>query len=135
MRDSTKNFLGSGWKFPPRLDSRGRIELVHEEQDVEEAITMILRTRKGERPMRPEFGCEIHDLVFAPNDPSTAGLARRYVQEALTMWEPRVAVLDVRTVPNRSDEQAIVLDIRYQVIATNSERNLVFPFYTIPGEN
>jgi phage baseplate assembly protein W len=135
MRDSTKNFLGSGWKFPPRLDSRGRIELVHEEQDVEEAIAMILRTRKGERPMRPEFGCEIHDLVFAPNDPSTAGLARRYVLEALTMWEPRIDVLDVRTVPNRHEEQAIVLDIRYQVIATNSERNLVFPFYTIPGEN
>ncbi len=134
MRDSTKDFLGSGWKFPPRLDSRGQIELVHEEQDVEEAIRMILMTRKGERPMRPEFGCEIHDLVFAPNDPSTVGLARRYVEEALGMWEPRIDVLDVRSVTNGQQESAIILDIRYQIIATNSERNLVFPFYTIPGE-
>jgi len=132
MRDSTKNFLGSGWKFPPRLDNRGRVELVHEEQDVEEAIRIILMTRKGERPMRPDFGCAIHDLVFAPNDPSTTGLARRYAQEALGMWEPRIDVLDVRTVPNH-DDNALLLDIRYQVIATNSERNLVFPFYTIPG--
>jgi phage baseplate assembly protein W len=134
LRDSTKDFLGSGWKFPPRLDNRGQIEVVHEEQDVEEAIKLILMTRKGERPMRPEFGCEIHDLVFAPNDPSTTGLARRYVQEALGMWEPRIDVLDVRTAPGRGDGSAIVLDIRYHVIATNTERNLVFPFYTIPGE-
>ena len=134
MRDSTKNFLGSGWKFPPRLDNRGRIELVHEEQDVEEAIRMILMTRKGERPMRPEFGCEIHDLVFAPNEPSTTGLARRYVLEALQMWEPRIDVLDVQTVANPRAESALSLDIRYTIIATNSERNLVFPFYTIPGE-
>jgi len=134
MRDSTKNFLGSGWKFPPRLDNRGRIELVHEEQDVEEAIRMILMTRKGERPMRPEFGCEIHDLVFAPNEPATTGLARRYVLEALQMWEPRIDVLDVQTIDNPRAESALSLDIRYTVIATNSERNLVFPFYTIPGE-
>ncbi len=134
MRDSTKNFLGSGWKFPPRLANRGRIELVHEEQDVEEAIRLILMTRKGERPMRPEFGCEIHSLVFAPNDPATSGLARRYVIEALSMWEPRIDVLDVKTLPNPRGESALVLDIRYQIIATNSQRNLVFPFYTIPGE-
>ncbi|MBC8064152.1 MAG: GPW/gp25 family protein [Chlorobia bacterium] len=131
--DQTKNFLGSGWKFPPRLDNRGRIELVHEEQDVEEAIRMILLTHKGERPMRPEFGCEIHDLVFAPNDPATSGLARRFVIEALTMWEPRIDVLEVKTVPNPTTENVLMLNIQYQVIATNSQRNLVFPFYSIPG--
>lgn len=134
MRNSTRSFLGSGWRFPPRLDSRGQIELVHEEQDIEEAIHLILMTRRGERPMRPEFGCEIHNLAFAPNDPSTAGLARRYVLEALQMWEPRIDVHDVRTVPNRSEDSALLLEIRYTVIATNSDRNLVFPFYTIPGE-
>lgn len=134
MRDSTKNFLGSGWKFPPRLDSRGRIELVHEEQDVEEAVKLILMTRKGERPMRPEFGCEIHDLLFESNDPGASGLARRYVIEALQMWEPRIDVLEVTTISDPSRESAIRLDIRYNVIATNTERNLVFPFYTIPGE-
>lgn len=95
---------------------------------------MILMTRKGERPMRPEFGCEIHDLVFAPNDAATSGLARRYVIEALSMWEPRIDVLDVKTVPSQDRENVLMLNIQYQVIATNSHRNLVFPFYTIPGE-
>jgi len=134
LRESTKNFLGSGWKFPPRLDNRGRIELVHEEQDVEEAIKIILMTRKGERPMRPEFGCEIHDLVFSPNDASTSGLARRFVMEALSMWEPRIDVLEVTTAPNRNLESTLTLNVRYRLIATNSERNIVFPFYTIPEE-
>lgn len=132
MRNATKDFLGSGWGFPPRLDSRGRIELVHEEADVEEAIRIVLGTRKGERPMRPEFGCEIHDLVFAPNDPSTIGLARRYAQESLLMWEPRIDAVDVQAAPG-GPENAILLNVRYRIIATNSVRNLVFPFYTIPG--
>ncbi|RYG41160.1 phage baseplate protein [bacterium] len=134
MKSATKDFLGSGWRFPPRLDSRGQIELVHEEADIEEAIQMILNTRKGERPMRPGFGCAIHDLVFAPNDPSTVGLARRYVQEALLMWEPRIDQVDVRAVEDRrTPDNAILLDVRYRIVATNSARNLVFPFYTIPG--
>ncbi len=84
--------------------------------------------------MRPEFGCEIHDLVFAPNDPSTTGLARRYVIEALSMWEPRIDVLEVKSLDNRTADNVLMLNIEYQVIATNSQRNLVFPFYTIPGE-
>jgi phage baseplate assembly protein W len=135
VRDSTKNFLGSGWKFPPRLDNRGRIELVHEEQDIEEAIRMILMTRKGERPMRPDFGCEIHNLVFSPNDAATSGLAQRFVIECLSMWEPRIDVLEVLSDPRPGKENALTLNIRYRVISTNSERNLVFPFYTIPGED
>jgi phage baseplate assembly protein W len=132
--DQTKNFLGSGWKFPPRLDSRGRIELVHQEQDVEEAIRMILMTRPGERPMRPEFGCRIHELAFDPNDAATAGLARRYVQEALLRWEPRIQVLNILAGPDTRNPDRLLLDIDYKLIATQDRRNLVFPFYVIPGE-
>lgn len=132
--DQTKNFLGSGWKFPPRLDSRGRIELVHQEQDVEEAIRMILMTRPGERPMRPEFGCRIHELAFDPNDAATAGLARRYVQEALLRWEPRIQVLNVLASPDNRNPDRLLLDIDYKLITTQDRRNLVFPFYVIPGE-
>jgi uncharacterized protein len=133
--DQTKNFLGSGWKFPPRLDSRGRIELVHQEQDVEEAIRMILMTRKGERPMRPEFGCQIHDLIFDPNDAATAGLARRYVQESLMRWEPRIQVLTVTANPDRQYPDRLLISVDYKLITTQERRNLVFPFYVIPGEN
>ena len=132
--DPTKDFLGSGWAFPPRLDARGRIELAHQEQDVEEAIRMILLTNKGERPMRPEFGSELHRLQFAPNDNGTAGMARRYVEESLARWEPRIEVVEVRAAPDPKRESTLLLNIRYNVLATNSERNLVFPFYTIPGE-
>lgn len=134
MADATKDFLGSGWKFPPRLDSRGRIELAHQEQDVEEAVQIILLTNKGERPMRPEFGSELARLQFAPNDGATAGLARRYVQEALARWEPRIEVTEVIAGPDRADPARLNIDIRYLVRATNSERNLVFPFYVIAGE-
>lgn len=134
MLDETKDFLGSGWKFPPRLDTRGRIELVHQEQDVEEAIRMVVMTRKGERPMRPEFGCDIHRLVFAPNDATTAGLARRYVKESLDRWEPRIQVMDVQADPDPNNPSRLMVFVSYRIPSTNSERNLVFPFYVIPGE-
>ncbi len=134
MPHATRDFLGSGWKFPPRLDVRGQIELAHQEQDVEEAIWIILMTHRGERVMRPEFGCDLHTLVFAPNDAGTAGLARRYVQEALARWEPRIDVTEVRAAPDHDNPARLLIEIEYTILATNSERNLVFPFYVIPGE-
>ena len=93
-------FLGSGWAFPPTVDARGRIALARQERDVEEAIYMILLTPVGQRVMRPEFGCRIHDLIFAPNDATTIGLATYYVEDALGMWEPRIQVHDVRVRPD-----------------------------------
>jgi hypothetical protein len=134
MPGPTRDFLGSGWKFPPQLDARGRIKLVHQEQDVEESISLILSTRFGERPMRPEFGSDLFTLIFAPNDASTGGLARRYVMESLARWEPRIEVTQVTAEPDPLDSSRLLIDISYRVLATNAERNLVFPFYTIPGE-
>lgn len=96
---------------------------------------MILMTRKGERPMRPEFGSDLHTLVFAPNDAGTAGLARRYVMESLIRWEPRIHVTEVKAAPMPDDSSVLRLSIDYRIVSTNSERNLVFPFYTIPGED
>jgi len=134
MQDATKDFLGSGWRFCPRLDARGRIELAHQEQDVEEAIRIILLTQKGERVMRPEFGSDLHRLVFAPNDAATAGLARRYVQEALARWEPRIEVMEVKAGPDDERPERLRIEIDYRILAINAERNLVFPYYLIPGE-
>jgi len=134
MIDETKDFLGSGWNFPPVLDSRGRIAFFHQEQDVEQAINMILRTQKGERPMRPQFGSDLHLLVFMPNDAGTQGLACRYVREALAWWEPLIDVLQVTTDSDPNDAACMLVNVHYRVPATNSERNLVFPFYVIPGE-
>ena len=134
MSGPAKDFLGSGWKFPPQLDARGRIQLVHQEQDIEEAVRLILSTRFGERPMRPEFGSDLFTLVFAPNDAATAGLARRYVMESLARWEPRIEVTEVLAGPDSDGPERLLIDIYYRVLATNAERNLVFPFYVIPGE-
>ena len=134
MPDPTKDFLGAGWKFPPRLDMRGHIELIHQEQDVEEAILIILGTNKGERPMRPQFGSDLWRLQFAPNNAATASQAVSYVRDALLWWEPRIGVLDVTAAPDRRDPSRLLIEIRYLVRATNSERNLVYPFYVIPGE-
>ena len=107
---------------------------MHQEQDVEEAIRIVLMTRVGERPMRPEFGSRLHTLVFDPNDASTAGLARRYVMEALGRWEPRIDVTEVTAEPNLENPSCLMVGIKYRILATNSHRNLVFPFYVIPGE-
>jgi len=129
------DFLGVGWAFPPRVDARGRIALARQERDIEEAIQMILLTPKGQRVMRPEFGCRIHDLLFAPNDATTAGLATYYVEEALGMWEPRITVDEVTAQVDPADSGRLLIAIRYQIKATYDSRTLVFPFYRIPGES
>jgi hypothetical protein len=128
------DFLGNGWAFPVGVDARGRIALAQGERDVEEAICMILLTPQGQRVMRPEFGCRIHDLIFAPNDATTVGLAAYYVEEALGMWEPRITVLDVKVQADSGDPARMWIDIRYQIKATADSRSLVFPFYRIPEE-
>ena len=94
----------------------------------------ILLTPKGQRIMRPEFGCQIHDLIFAPNDATTIGLATYYVEEALAFWEPRIRVLDVDAEPDSADPARLLIEIRYEIKATYDRRVLVFPFYRIPDE-
>lgn len=129
-----RDFLGVGWAFPVGVDARGRIALARQERDIEEAIRIILLTPKGQRVMRPEFGCQIHDLMFAPNDATTAGLAAYYVEEALGMWEPRIHVKEVNARPDPEDQGRLLIDISYEIKATHDSRSLVFPFYRIPEE-
>ncbi len=98
-------------------------------------MRLILGTSPGERPMRPDFGCPIHDHVFAPADATTTGLIAFEVRNSLTRWEPRIEVLDV-DVSRQDDDQPTLLyiDITYAIRDTNDPRNLVFPFYVIPDE-
>ena len=128
------DFLGIGWAFPVGVDARGRVALSRQEQDIEQAIRMIVMTPRGQRMMRPEFGCHIHELIFAPNNAATAGLAAHYVEEALAMWEPRIEVDEVRASFDPHDDSRLLIEVLYQVKATNDPRALVFPFYIIPGE-
>jgi phage baseplate assembly protein W len=128
------DFIGSGWAFPLRTDATGSIALVSREREIEEAIRLIIGTAPGERPMRPEFGCRIHDEIFATADASTAGRITVAVETALRRWEPRIEVHDVVVSRDAADEAVLYIDIRYTIRATNEPRNLVFPFYTIPAE-
>ena len=131
---TTTDFLGSGWAFPLRTNSRGGISLARGEDDVAESIRLILATPIGERRMRPEFGCGVHDLVFAINDPTTHGLIQHHVIEALTLWEPRIDVLEVGVSTDEAEPTRVMVSILYALRATNQRRNLVYPFYLIPGE-
>jgi phage baseplate assembly protein W len=134
MTRPATDFLGSGWAFPVQTDDSGGIALASRERDIAEAIRIILLTPKGERVMRPEFGCQIHTLIFAPNDATTAGLACYYVSEALAMWEPRIRVLDIVPRTESSTPERLDIEIEYEIKATHDRRSLVFPFYRIPGE-
>jgi phage baseplate assembly protein W len=130
----SEEFIGSGWAFPMRVDSGGGIALVSREREIEESIRIVLGTAPGERPMRPEFGCGIHDYVFAPADSTTAGRIAFEVTTALERWEPRIEVLDVDVDIDPDDRTTLFIDIRYAIRGTNDPRNLVFPFYVIPTE-
>ncbi len=118
-----------------RIDGRGGIQLSRGDQDVEEAIRLILATPIGERRMRPRFGCGVHDLVFAANDATTHGLIRHRVQEALALWEPRIAVREIRVMMDPTEATQVLVEIDYTLRANNERRNLVYPFYLIPGEH
>lgn len=124
--------IGRGWRFPPALDERGTLALVAGEAELEQAIQVILGTAPGQRVMRPEFGCRIHDLVFAPNNPATAGMAARYVREALGRWEPRIEVQRVDAEPDPANPACMLISIEYRIVTTHSNRSLVYPFYVIP---
>jgi phage baseplate assembly protein W len=128
------DFIGRGWAFPVRTDATGSIALVGREQELAESIRLILGTAPGERPMRPEFGCAIHDEVFAPADATTAGRVGYDVRAALQRWEPRIDVTAVDVDYDQADFGVMYVDITYTERETNDRRNLVFPFYVIPEE-
>ena len=135
----TREIIGRGWAFPPRIDAQGGIALTSERSELEQAILIILATMPGQRVMRTNFGCRLHELVFAPNNSHTAAQARRYVEEALGMWEPRINVQRVDCHPDLSgrDEETrsrLIIEIEYEVKSTHDRRSLVYPFYLIPGE-
>ncbi|MGW6933252.1 GPW/gp25 family protein [Lentzea sp. NPDC054927] len=126
------DFIGRGLSFPVGTDATGSVALVGGDREIVESIRLILATAPGERPMRPEFGCAIHDLVFAPADSTTAGQIAYEVRQSLERWEPRIDVTDVVVDFAEADNGTLLIDIRYTLRTTNDPRNLVFPFYVIP---
>lgn len=130
----TYDFVGAGWAFPLGVDARGGIALARRDQELEQAIRLILSTYPGERPMRPEFGSRIRDFVFRSATIDTAAELAREVEEALLRWEPRIVVEGVNVTVDQDDRSRLYIDLSYSVKGTNDRRNLVFPFYTIPDD-
>lgn len=130
----TSEIVGQGWVFPPKIGPQGGLALTSARNELEQSIHIILSTSPGQRVMRPSFGCRLHELVFDPNNSHTAARARRFVEEALGMWEPRIQVsrVDVKPDPDNSGRLLIALD--YQVKSTHDRRSLVYPFYLIPED-
>ena len=129
-----RSFLGKGWKFPIRVDSAtGKIMTSEYEEDVAEAIRIIIFTIKGERVMRPNFGCNAYNFVFGSMDATTLGLLESEIKEAITVWEPRVVNVEVKAVPDREASGRLMINIKYTVRTTNNLFNLVYPFYLTEG--
>jgi len=128
------DFTGRGWSFPFAFEPTGAVAMASGTAKLEQAMRLVLETYPGERPMRPQFGSTLRDFVFdGANVEKTAEIAD-VVREAIEQWEPRVDVADVDVYPDEDRTGLLYIDIRYVVPGTNSPRNLVFPFYTIPDE-
>jgi len=132
-RDEQRAFLGIGWAFAVCLDKSGTISTVAYEEDIRQAIRIILGTNQGERVMRPDFGAGLNTLVFEPVSPTTMQLVKKKVEDALVDWEPRIDLLQVNVGGDSSEFNKLLIDVEYRVRATNTLANLVYPFYLQEG--
>lgn len=124
-----RDFLGKGLRFPVSVNLNGGVSTSALEENVRQSIFVILGTAPGERINRPQFGCRIHDLMFAPNNPLTAARAEIYCEEAIYKYEPRVSKLKCSAKANPDEPNRLDVRIEYVIADKNDKRNLVFPFY------
>lgn len=124
-----RDFLGRGWSFPVETDHDDAIALSEGATDIKESIRLILGTAKGERVMRPDFGCGIHEYTFTTVNTTTLNLIEETVLDALREFEPRIEVLDVNSSTEHLQSGRLDIAIEYRIRQTNNEHNLVYPFY------
>lgn len=127
--DPQKAFLGVGVGFPLRLTSEQKLESAIYEDDIRQAIRIILGTNPGERLMRPDFGAGLNQFVFEPVNTTTMAQVKTRVEEALIDWEPRIDIDEVKVSADSSDRNTLLIEVQYRVRATDSRQNLVYPFY------
>jgi phage baseplate assembly protein W len=127
----TPSFLGTGLRFPLQVNPQGQLAVSSADRRVEESIYLILGTKVGERVMLPDFGCAIHDLVFAPNNAMTRTRAIDAVQRSLVLFEPRIDVLDVSADTAPAEPNLLLLRIDYRLRSNNAISNLVYPFFLL----
>jgi phage baseplate assembly protein W len=125
-------YLGQGLRFPLQIVA-GRLALSRGEQKIEESIRFLLGTARGERLMRPDLGCGIHDLVFAPGSVATQTRIAQAVRDTLVTYEPRIDVLDIDTQIPPGAQNLLLIRITYRIRENNAVTNLVYPFYVTEG--
>jgi phage baseplate assembly protein W len=130
-----KAFLGRGWGFPVETSSDGEVALAAHEEDVREAVLLILGTEPGERVMRPDFGGGLRRFLFEPITATTRALVEHQVREALARFEPRIDVVSVRVASPPGAPEELAVELEYRVRATNTFYNLVYPFYLLEGRS
>ncbi|HEU0031277.1 MAG TPA: GPW/gp25 family protein [Kofleriaceae bacterium] len=126
---SERDFLGKGLRFPVSVNLNGGVSSSAFEENVRQSIFIILGTAPGERIRRPDFGCRIHDLMFAPNNEMTAAIAEEYCEEAIYKYEPRVDKVICRAMPNADQPNRLDIRIEYVIAGKHEKRSLVYPFY------
>ncbi len=127
-------FLGRGWAFPPRFDGvGGGVETVSALDDILESLSILFRTRQGERVMRPQYGCALRDLVFEPMDGETEVAIERTISRAVRFFEPRVDLISVDAQVEDALEGRFQIGVEFRVRETNSRHNVVFPYYLREG--
>lgn len=132
----SKEFLGKGWKFPIEVDrATGRIKQAQYEDDIAEAIRIIIWTSKGERIMRPDFGCGIDRYLFEGSDDTTMRRMEEEISDAIRMWEPRVHNVEVQVTRDEQTPEKLLIHVQYEVRTTNNLFNQVYPFYLYEGSN
>lgn len=129
-----RSFLGAGWKFPVRVAPNGGLAFSSAEQSVAESIWLVLSTAPGERVMNAEFGCGMHNYVFAGNTAATRAAVAQHVHDALINYEPRIELLDVRVTSGGDLDNVLLVAIDYRILDNNAMHNLVYPFYINEGE-
>jgi phage baseplate assembly protein W len=135
MDENNLQFLGKGWAFPVTFDSHdGTVVMVKELEDIRESLFILVSTIPGERLMRPEYGCDLHSLVFENFNKTVQTRAKDMIKHAIMYFEPRVKVekIEISTDPM---ESIAFIDIWYFVPKVNSRHNMVYPFYFKEGTN
>ncbi|WP_222429218.1 GPW/gp25 family protein [Chitinophaga polysaccharea] len=131
-----KSFLGTGWSFPPSFDKpNASVLMVSDAHDIEESIRIILSTLPGERIMLPDFGCNIHKLVFEVADARLASELHHVIYHALLEYEPRIKLVECVISDQTMESGVLYVQINYTIIATNTRHNMVYPFYYLEGTN
>lgn len=131
-----KDFLGTGWSFPPAFGRDGSVAMVSGREDIEQSLGILLSTTLGERVLQPKYGCNLSAYQFAEMDASFVGLLRDMVETAILYHEPRIRTESVEVSDDTDSlEGKVVLTVTYRIRATNSRFNFVYDFYRTEGVN